>query len=261
MPSKREFQRVRRLQVLAYASVIAIPIGGACVLFGALDVLARRPGGAYGVALGLPVIAGAVVAIVRALRNYDQVASSEWEKVRAHGRDDGLPLGAYRDSQGVSLEANDLWLLAGTLSTAIGFLFFFLALANYQETSNLVFLFTLVGFCPAALFFRRGSGVPYRLTNEGLVRRNRRVPAVRWDDVERIIPNTAGRPIPATSLGAADCFELHKIVESRGRIRSLWRGSRTVAVQVRMVEVDGPALFKLLQERMPDRPRPMTSNT
>lgn len=101
----------------------------------------------------------------------------------------------------------------------------------------------MVGFLPAALCFRLGTGTKYWLTPDGVARRDGLQVAVRYVDVERIVPLRNGDPVP--TLMGADALEL-QVAKSR---RRLWGGSG-FTIKLVLVEVGGADLLAMLEARV-----------
>lgn len=106
----------------------------------------------------------------------------------------------------MGLEASDGLLIFGVVNAGIGVLFLVSGITDSHVGWRFGLGFSLIGFVPAALFFRLGTGVKYWLTPEGVAKRARLQPSVYWDDVERIVPVNRGIPVAASDY--MDALEL-----------------------------------------------------
>ncbi len=246
MPRKRQFRRLRRLRLIGGSGVIAVMLGGAAAFFGASDAVHHRSGGMVGVVVGLVLVVSGVGLATWALRAVPGVADAEWRELRARGGDDGLPLGAFRQDQGVGLEASDRLLVVGVVTAGIGLVFLVSGLTDPQVGWRFGLGFSMVGFVPAALFFRLGTGVRYWLTPEGVARRDTLQPVVHWADVERIVPMSRG--IPVATSDYADAFELSVRSPEQAQPRR-WLATG-FTIKLLLVEISRDDLLPLLLERV-----------
>lgn len=225
---------------------MAAMLGAAAAFFGAGDAVHHRPGGMLGVVVGLMLVASGVGVATWAFRAAAGVAEAEWRELRARGGDDGLPLGAFRQDQRVGLEASDRLLIVGVVTAGIGLVFLVSGLTDPQVGWRFGLGFSLVGFVPAALSFRLGTGVRYWLTPDGVARRDGLRPAVHWVDVERIVPMRRG--IPVATSDYADAFELEVRSPEQARPRR-WPAT-AFTLKLLLVEIRRDDLLPLLRERV-----------
>ena len=223
-------------------------LGGTAAFFGARDALHQHPGGVVGVVVGLALVVAGIAVVTWMLRAADDVAAADWRELRARGGDDGLPRGAFRQDQCVGLEASDRWLIIGVVAAGAGLLFLVSGLADPLVGWRFGLGFSLVGFVPAALFFRLGTGVTYWLTPEGVAKRGKVRPAVRWTDVERVVPMSGATPVAAG--GYADAFEL-QVGSSEQAGPGRWLRGGGFIIKLTLVEIARPDLLRLLGERIP----------
>jgi len=247
VPRKRQFRRLRRLRLIGGSGVIAMMLGGAAAFFAAGDAAHHRPGGMVGVLTGVVLVAAGAGVMTWALRAFTGVAESEWQELRARGGDDGLPLGAFRQGQRVGLEASDGLLIFGVVSAGIGVLFLVSGITDSHVGWRFGLGFSLIGFVPAALFFRLGTGVKYWLTPEGVAKRARLQPSVYWDDVERIVPVNRGIPVAASDY--MDALEL-EVRDPKQAQRRRWLAT-DFTIKLSLVEIKRDDLLHLLRERVP----------
>jgi hypothetical protein len=238
---------------MGYVSVLALVPGAACVIFGAADAIAHRPGGLVGVIVGLTIIAAAVVTIVSVTRRHQHTADLEWQELRARGDDDGLPLGVFREDERVGLEASDLWHAPAAMISAIGLLLLTIIVITEPPARApwwFGVLLSLSLFGVAALFVRQATGVAYWLTPEGITRRNKRRHAVHWKDIGQVVPMLHGRPVPRSSPGSADAFALQASEAPSSPARRRGWGTKGFMVNLTRVEVDKYELLTMLRERI-----------
>jgi hypothetical protein len=218
-------------------------MGGVALFSAAGDAAHHRPGGLTGIVVGLGLATAGVGAIIWVFRGHKRVAADELQELRARGLDDGLPMGAFRQDQRVGLEASDTWLVVGVLMSVIGLVFAVAGGADPRVGWRFALAFSMVGFLPAALFFRLGTGTRYWLTPEGVARRGKLQASVHYADVQRIVPLYRNSPM-ATPEGA-DAFEL-QVAQARNR---RWGGT-DFTIRLVLVEIGGADLLSLLDERV-----------
>lgn len=196
VPNKQQFRRLRRLRLIGTVGGLAVPIGILTLVSVAGDAAQNRAGGLTGIVVGLVLTAAGICAATWAIRAHHRVAVAELQDLRARGLDDGLPMGAFRRDQRVGLDASDTWLVLGALTAGVGVMFAMAGATDPQVGWRFGVAFSLVGFLPAALCFRLGTGTKYWLTPDGVAKRDGLEVAVRYADVERIVPLHNGDPVP-----------------------------------------------------------------
>ena len=143
------------------------------------------------------------------------------------------------------------------MSAAIGVLFLVSGITDPHVDWRFGLDFSLVGFVPAALFLRLGTGVTYWLTPDGVARRDPLQPSVYGDDVERIVATNRGLPVATTDR--MDAFEL----EARHPRQAPPRRWLTTAFTVKLllVETARDDLLRLLRERVSSDDSERTTRT
>lgn len=131
----------------------------------------------------------------------------------------------------------------GVLTAGCGLVFAVAGAADPEVGWRFGMMFSLVGFVPAALCARLGTGTKYWLTPDGVARRSGRQIAVRCADVERIVPLHNGDPTPM--LAAANALEL-QVAEPRRRPF----GGSGFTIKLMLVEVDGADLMPILEQKV-----------
>jgi hypothetical protein len=221
-------------------------LGGTVAVSGADDGIHHRSGGWVGLGVGVMLLVSGAAALMWVLRTYAGTAVTDWEELRVEGDDDGLPLGAFRQGQRVGLEASDQLLILAALSVGLAVVILACGLSDPDVGSRFALGFSLFWLVPGALLGRLGTGVAYWLDPDGVVRRNRSRVAVRWVDVERIVPMRQGSP--ASNIGIADAFELH--VRTREHPKpSRWL-KPDFTLYLRLVETSRHDLWRLLDDRV-----------
>lgn len=187
--------------------MLALTLGAVVAVAAGADVARHEPGGWTGVAVGLVLALAASALLIRVMRTYARVEQADRRELRTRGGDDGLPLGVFREGQWVGLEASDRLLVLAGFSAAAGAVIVAATIADSRVGWQFGLSFSLVWFVPALFLLRLGTGVAYWLAPDGVLRRRRRHVAVRWDDVERVIPMYRGAWVlidtGASSSGAA----------------------------------------------------------
>ena len=226
--------------------MIALMLGGAAAVSGVGDAVHDRPGGMVGVVVGLMIVVAGIGIVTWVLRAVTRVTKAEWQELRARGGDDGLPFGAFRQDQRVGLEASDRLLMFAVVTAGIGSVFLVSGVIDPQVGWRFGLGFSLVGFVPAALFLRLGTGVKYWLTPEGVARRRRLQSAVHWADVKRIVPMRRG--IPVATSDYADALELEVRSPEHAQSRKVLATDFTI--KLLLVEIGRDELLALLRERV-----------
>ena len=196
-----------------------------------------------GVVVGLVLAIAGIGAFTWAIRAHKRVATDELQDLRARGLDDGLPMGAFRRDQRVGLESSDTWLVVGVLMAGIGLVFAVAGAADPRVGWRFALAFSMVGFLPAALFFRLGTGTRYWLTPDGVARRGSQQASVHYADVERIVPLYRNSPVATPER--ADALEL-QVAKAR---QARW-GRTGFTIKLVLVEIGGADLLPMLEERV-----------
>jgi hypothetical protein len=249
MPRKGQFRRLRRLRLVGTVGGLAVFIGGASVLSAWGDAFHHRPGGVVGVLVGLVLVASGIGGATWSIRAGGRVAAGERQELHARGLDDGLPMGAFVEGQRTGLEAPDLFWVLGTLLLGFGVLFSVAGATDPQVGWKVGIAFGSVGFLPAALFFRLGTGTTLWLTSEGIERSRWPRRSVRWVDVKRIVPLLSGKPI--SGFDTADAIELQLSPATQGW--SHFSGVNDFTIRCQLLEISARELFPLIQEKLDPR--------
>jgi hypothetical protein len=213
-------------------------------MFGAAgDAWHHRPGGLVGVAFGVVLALAGLVCVSWALRAADRVGTDELETLRARGVDDGLPRGTFREDQRVGLEASDGLLVLAAVMAIVGVIFAVGGGIDPQVGWGVGLTVSLIGFVPAALCVRGGIGTKYWLTPEGVARRGRLQPDVKYADVERVVPLYRGSPVDSAAGAHALELQVPTSVRPGG-------SGRDFTIKLGLLEVGGPDLLTLLEERI-----------
>lgn len=250
MPRKSQFRRVRRLRLAGRGGLIAIGLGLTAIFSSASDALHDHAGGWEGVAVGLVLVTSGISAETWAIRASRRAMTSDRRELRARNLDDGLPMGAFMQNERVGLEAADLWLALGILTTGVGLLFAVAGATDPQVGWKFGLAFSLVGLIPATLCFRVGTGTKYWFTPDGIETNRWPRRSVRWTDVERIVPLWRGQP--ALHPESFDAVELQTAKPVQGVPR--WWPGTDLSIKAVLVEIGRHDLLSMIQELAhPDR--------
>ena len=221
-------------------------LGGVAIFSAGADAFAHRPGGWQGVGVGLVLLAAGISAGTWAVRSSTRATAHDRHELREAGLDDGLPMGAYMQGQQIGLEAADLWLVWGTLAMGVGLLFGVAGVTDPQVGWKFGLAFSSVGFVPAALCFRAGTGTKYWLTSDGIETCRWLRRSVRWADAERIVLVKQG--IPTQNASRMDAIELQTSKPVRGTPR--WWPGTDLSIKAVLVEVGRHDLLAMIRERV-----------
>ena len=201
--------------------------------------------------VGVVLVASGIAGVTWTVRTGHRVATGERQELRARGLDDGLPMGAFLQGQRVGLEASDQWLVFATLLVGVGLLFGVGGAIDPQVGWRFGLAFgSGVGFLPAAILFRVGTGTKLWLTSDGIDRGRWPRRSVRWIDVERIVPLRRGTT--PSALEDADAFELR--LPHAAQRRSRFSRANTFAIPCRLLEISSADLFRMIEERATPAP-------
>jgi hypothetical protein len=181
-----------------------------------------------------------------AIRASRQAAAADRQELGARGLDDGLPMGAFMQDQRIGLEAADSWLVWGTITVAIGVIFAAAGATDSEVGWRFGRAFALVGFVPAAVCFRVGTGTKYWLSSEGIETNRWPRRFVLWADVQRIVPLWRGRPVVGDQR--ADAIELQTAKRVRGALR--WWPGTDLSIKILLVEISRHDLSTMIHQRV-----------